>query len=183
MKFPDQPKGLHDVPTFCRDMRNYVRSITIRPSAFIRVSQTPNGTTLAPASRGRYLGEARAADPFEPIPAAGAATVSFEPGIITNAGANISPTVGGGSTMATVPRPSLTITTAGTIYLEATVDAAGTATAIDTKNAASTPADTSTLKHLTLADVTLSGSTVTVTGRPVRESRSLFICSGTAIWD
>jgi hypothetical protein len=122
-------------------------------------------------------------DPFQPIPASGAATVTFEPGIITNAGRNISPTVGGGSTMATTPRPSLTITTSGTIYLEATVDAAGTATAIDTKNAASTPADTSTLKRLTLANVTLSGSTVTVTGRPVRESRSLFICSGTAIWD
>ena len=122
------------------------------------------------------------ADPFEPTPTSGAATVTFEPGIILNAGRNISPTVGGGSTMATTPRPTLTITTSGTIYLEATVDAAGTATAIDTKNAATTPTDTSTLKYLTLADVTLAGSVVTVTDRPVRETRNLFVCNGTAIW-
>lgn len=121
-------------------------------------------------------------DPFQPI-TNGTAIVTIEPGIIINAGRNISPTVGGGSTMATTPRPTLTITTSGTIYLEATVDAAGTATSIDTKNAAATPTDTSTLKYLTLSDVTLSAGVATVTGRPVRETRTLYICNGTAIWD
>jgi len=125
----------------------------------------------------------RRADPFEPTPVSGVAAVTFEPGIIISGGTNISPTVGGGSPMATVPRPQLTITTSGTIYLEATVDGAGNATAIDTKNAATTPASTTTLKRLTIANVTLAGSVVTVTARPVRESRTLYLCNGSPIWE
>ena len=121
--------------------------------------------------------------PFEPTPVPGSAAVTFEPGIIISGGTNISPTVGGGSPMATVPRPQLTITTTGTIYLEATVDGAGNATAIDTKNAATTPASTTTLKRLTIANVTLAGSVVTVTARPVRESRTLYLCNGSPIWE
>jgi hypothetical protein len=67
--------------------------------------------------------------------------------------------------------------------LEATVDGAGNATAIDTKNAATTPASTTTLKRLTIANVTLAGSVVTVTARPVRESRTLYLCNGSPIWE
>lgn len=121
--------------------------------------------------------------PFQPVAVDGVAAVTFEPGIIISGGVSISPTVGGGSPMATVPRPQLTITTSGTIYLEATMDGAGNATAIDTKNAATTPASTATLRRLTIANVTLAGSVVTVTSRPVRESRTLYLCNGTAIWE
>jgi hypothetical protein len=123
-------------------------------------------------------------DPFQPTPVGGGvAAVTFEPGIIVSNGLNISPTVGGGSPMATEPRPQLTITVSGTIYLEATIDGAGQATAIDTKNAATTPASTTTLKRLTIATVTLSGSDVTITSRPVRESRTLYLCNGSPIWE
>jgi hypothetical protein len=122
-------------------------------------------------------------DPFEPTPVPGVAAVIFEPGIIISGGVNISPTVGGGSSMATEPRPQLAITTGGSIYLEATIDGAGNATAIDTKNAASTPASTTNLKRLEIATLSLDGTTVTITSRPVRESRTLYLCNGNPIWD
>lgn len=121
--------------------------------------------------------------PFQPVAVDGVAAVTFEPGIIISGGTSISPTVGGGSPMATVPRPQLTITTSGTIYLEATVDGAGNATAIDTKNAASTPASTTTLKRVTIADVILAGVAVTVTARYFRETRTLYLCNGSPIWE
>jgi len=31
--------------------------------------------------------------------------------------------------------------------------------------------------------VTLAGSVVTVTARPVRESRTLYLCNGSPIWE
>jgi hypothetical protein len=120
---------------------------------------------------------------FYATPKTGAAVVTFEPGQVTSGGLSISPTVGGGSAMATVPRPELTITTSGVIYLEATVDGAGNATAIDTKNAATKPADTATLKRLTITNVTKAGALVTVTARPIRASLTLYLCNGTAIWE
>lgn len=152
-----------------------------------RVTPGPN-QLLDQSSGGTQVWERRGRSPIVPhpfYPSVGSAPdkLIFEPGIITNAGRNISPTVGGGATMASLPRPELTVTTTGTAYLEATVDGAGAATAIDTKNAATTPTDTATLKHLTLATVTLTAGVVTVTDRPVRESRSLYLCNGTAIWD
>lgn len=167
-----------------------VGGITFRsepPDAIQFIVDEQSKTVTMRLAQGAGEGEADAIagatdDPFSPTPSATDPEVTFEPGIITNAGQNISPTVGGGSTMATVPRPALTITTSGTIYLEATVDAAGLATAIDTKNAATTPTDTTTLKHLELASVTLASGAVTVTARPVRESRPLYLCNGTAIW-
>lgn len=48
MKFPDAPAGLSDLPTFARDIRNYLRSITLRPAAGYGVSRTANGTTILP---------------------------------------------------------------------------------------------------------------------------------------
>ena len=125
---------------------------------------------------------ATAPTPFYATAAPEADTVTFEPGIITNAGRNISPTVDGGSPMSTTPRPVMTITTTGKIFLVATVDAAGAATSIDTQNAAATPTDTATEKHLELASVTLTAGVATITDRPVRESRPLYLCNGTAIW-
>jgi hypothetical protein len=121
-------------------------------------------------------------DPFEPTPVPGVAAVTFEPGTIMSGGINISPTVGGGSPMATEPRPQLNVVS-GTIYLEATVDGAGNATAIDTKSAASTPASTTTIKRLTISTVTVSGTNVVVTSRPIRESRNFYLCNGSPIWE
>ncbi len=181
MKFPDQPTKLQDLPQFAKEVRNYLRAITPFSSQTVKASVTANGARFDAIQEKRQSFVTGADEPFFPTPGA-LATVSFEPGVITNAGRNISPTVGGGATMATLPRPELTITTTGTVYLEATVDGAGAATAIDTKNAATTPTDTSTLKHLTLATVTFTSGVVTVTSRPVRESRPLYVCNGTAIW-
>lgn len=136
---------------------------------------------------GTQVWERRARSLFTPYPfyssiGSAANKVVFEPGIITNAGQNISPTVGGGATMATIPRPELTITVSGKIFLVATVDADGVATGIDTQNAAATPTDTATEKHLELASVTLASGVATITDRPVRESRPLYLCGGTALW-
>lgn len=139
-----------------------------------------NGGTQVWNRRGRPT--PTATYPFYASMGSAADKVVFEPGIITNAGRNISPTVGGGAAMSSIPRPELTITVSGKIYLEATVDAAGAATSIDTKNAATTPTDTATLKYLELASVTLASGVATITDRPVRESRPLYLCGGTAIW-
>lgn len=151
-----------------------------------RINPGPN-QLLDQSNGGTQVWERRARSPFTPYPfysfiGSAANKVVFEPGIITNAGRNISPTVGGGSTMASIPRPELTITVSGKIFLLATVDDAGAATSIDTQNAASTPDDTDTEKHLELASVTLTAGVATITDRPVRESRPLYICGGTAIW-
>lgn len=134
-----------------------------------------------PVHRAGALAPGRGTDPFEPTQVTGSAKVTFEPGTVLS-GVEISPTVAG-TPIATVPRPELTITTSGVIYLEATVDAAGALTAVELKNAAALPADTSTLKRRTTANVTLAAGVIAVTARPVRTSLNFYMCNGVPIWE
>lgn len=162
-------------------LRVQLEAQRVTGAAGLMASQFSGGSTLAALGLPPVIRRTRA-DPFQPTQVDGEAKVTFEPGVIMGGGLNISPDVDG-DPMATVPRPELTITTSGTIYIMATVDGAGKPTAAEMGNASSTPTDTATEKYLTTANVTLSGTTVTITGRPVRESRPLFVCNGTAIWD
>lgn len=175
MKLPDQPAGLHDLPTFARDMRNYVRSITVRPSAGMRVSHTANGTTLDPVLERGQLAESVSA-PFRIQPVPGAAAVTIFPGDVEN----IIPTIGGTSIAAATP-PQLTVA-AGSVYMECTMDAAGNLTAAEIKNAASLPANTSTLRYRQLGTVSVSGVVVTVTAQTVTTSVSHKLCAGLSTW-
>ena len=118
--------------------------------------------------------------PFKIVAVEGSAKVTVVYGTVTGGGANIVPTIGGTSLADPTP-PELTVVT-GTVYLKATVDSAGTPTAVIIDNAASTPTDTSTLKYRTIGNVTVSGSTVTIS-QSVRTSLTLFICNGTAVWE
>lgn len=174
MKFPDQPKGLEDLPTFARDLRNYIRSITVRPSSLVRVSQTANGTTLVPVfppDRSRLRGH-----PFLIVSVPSIAAITVAPGDVEN----IIPTIGGTSIAASTP-PQLTVST-GSVYLECTMDAAGNLTAAEIKNAASLPADTSTLRYRQLGTVSVSGLVVTVTAQTVTTSVSHKLCAGLSTW-
>lgn len=94
---------------------------------------------------------------------------------------NFVPTIGGTSIFDPNP-PALTVVT-GTVYLDATVDAAGLITNLVISNAASTPADTATNKYRTLASVTVTSNAVTAIGQSATSSLTLYLCGGTAIWE
>lgn len=94
---------------------------------------------------------------------------------------NFVPTIGGVS-LFTDPAPTLTVVT-GTVYLDATVDGAGTVTAVVIANAATTPADTTTRKYKTIGSVTVASNAVTAIAQNVITSLTLYLCNGTAIWE
>ena len=170
MKFPDQPRSLQDLPTFARDLRNYLRSITVRPSALVRVSQTANGTILTPIFP--QLEERMVGHPFIIASVPGVAAVTVGPGDVEN----IIPTIGGVLLTDATP-PQLTVVT-GPVYLECTMDAAGTFTAAAVKNGASLPSNTSTLRYRQLGAVSVSGTDVAVTAQTVTTSVSHKLCCG-----
>jgi hypothetical protein len=120
--------------------------------------------------------------PFQLFAVAGAAKIIAANGSVVGGGVNAIPTIGGTS-IATTPAPELTVVT-GTVYLHATVDAAGAITALVIENAASTPADTTTEKYRTITSVTVTGTTVTlVAPQDVQTSLNLFLCGSAAIWE
>lgn len=116
------------------------------------------------------------ATPFRIQPVDGAAAVTIFPGDVEN----IIPTIGGTSIAAATP-PQLAVST-GSVYLECTMDAAGTLTAAEIKNTASLPANTSTLRYRQLGAVSVSGTVVTVTAQTVNTSVSHKLCGGLSTW-
>lgn len=97
---------------------------------------------------------------------------------------NIIPTIG--VTLLTAdPAPQLTVVT-GDVYFECTMDAAGTFTAVEIKNAASMPSDTTTLRYRRLYALTVTGSgastVVKITAQPVTTSVSHKLCGGLSTW-
>lgn len=69
------------------------------------------------------------------------------------------PTIGGTAISATTP-PSLAVVS-GAVYLHVTVDTSGVITALTIENSATMPDDTNTEGYLTLALVTVTGSSIT----------------------
>ena len=121
--------------------------------------------------------------PWQPFDHDGSGNVSFRPAFINNDVPEI-----GGTPINDDPAPTLEITTTGTVYLEIDVDANGepeTDTAV-LKNAASTPADTSTNAYVTIHYVhkSGSGSDVVLRWTPGRTTHLwLSICDGKSrVW-
>lgn len=181
MKFPDQPNGLHDLPTFARDLRNYLRSITVRPSRFIRVSQTANGTVLEPVFPRTEEGD-QASSPWalgSSVESGPVYKITVSPGMV----GNFIPTIGGTSIAAATP-PELTVTgSSGVVYLKAVVDAAGAISSLIIDSASSIPADTTTDKHKLIGTWTASGGAFTSVVSILNANQTLYICGGTAIWE
>lgn len=117
--------------------------------------------------------------PFAIFAVAELDTVTVWPGDVEN----IIPTIGGTLINAATP-PQLTVVT-GSVYLECTMDAAGALTAAEIKNAASLPADTSTLRYRQLGTVTVNSGppiVTTVTAQTVTTSVSHKLCGGLSTW-
>jgi hypothetical protein len=128
------------------------------------------------AERTRNLENQILNTPFRIIPADGVAAVLIIPGDVEN----IVPEIGGTS-IAAIPPPQLSVSS-GPVYLECTMDAAGTLTAAEIKNAGSLPADTSTLRYRQIGTVSVSGTIVIVTTQTVRTSVSHKLCGGLSTW-
>lgn len=150
----------------------------------MRVSRCPNGTTIdAAVTTTQVVGRSGQIAPFtlsgftETDPAAAKITVA--PGMVNN----IVPTIGGTS-LAAVPAPTITVTGAsGQIWMAITVDANGTATAATISNLTSTPAETSTVKNRLIGAWTASGGAFTSVTSILNANQTLYLCNGTAIWE
>jgi hypothetical protein len=98
---------------------------------------------------------------------------------------NFVPTIGGTS-LAAVPAPAMTVTGAsGIIQLKATVDGAGAITALIAENVAgpSVTADTATEKYKLVGTWTASGGVFTSVTSILNTNQTLYLCNGTAIWE
>lgn len=173
------PAGAKPRGADLNSLRAQVLSQRVTGSAGTLASQFSGGSTLAalglpPAIRRTPVYPFRV---FDASTSAPAAKVTVYYGEVNN----FVPTIGGISIFSTTP-PALTVIS-GTVYLDATVDAAGTVTALVISNAASTPADTTTNKYRTLASVTVASNAVTAIGQSVTSSLMLYVCGGTAIWE
>jgi len=82
----------------------------------------------------------------------------------------------------TTPAPILTVVS-GSVYLDATVDSAGTITDIVIANAATTPVDTTTHKYRIIGTVTVTSGEVTAMAQSVRASLTFYLCNNQAIWE
>jgi hypothetical protein len=112
------------------------------------------------------------------IEAGPTAKIYIQPGMVNS----FVPTIGGTS-MAAYPRPSITVTGAtGIIELKATIDGAGTITALIAQNVTTASTDTSTNKYKTLGTWTASGGVFTSVTSILNTNQTFRLCNGTAEW-
>ena len=84
----------------------------------------------------------------------------------------------------TVPAPALVVTgTRGIVYIKASVDAAGTITAIEVLNASTLPTDTNIAKYKIIGTWTASGGAFTTVMSILNTNQTLYLCNGLAIWE
>jgi len=109
----------------------------------------------------------------------GDAKISVNPGLVNN----FVPTIGGVS-LAAFPRPTLTVTgSVGVIEIKATIDGAGTITAVIVQNVATATADTVTNKYKTIGNWTFASGAFTSVTSILNTNQSFYLCNGTAIWE
>jgi len=85
-----------------------------------------------------------------------------------------------------VPRPSFTVTgTSGIIQLKATVDAAGTITALILESVAgpAVTTDTATEKYKLIGTWTATAGVFTSVSSILDANQTLYLCGGTPIWE
>lgn len=107
--------------------------------------------------------------------------IIVRPGMVNN----LVPTIGGTS-IAAMPPPALTVSgSTGVVYLKATVDAAGTITALVIQNGTSVPADTTTApiyKYKLIGSWTASGGAFTSVMGILNTNQTFRLCNGAAEW-
>ena len=109
----------------------------------------------------------------------GDAKISVNPGLVNN----FVPTIGGVS-LGAVPAPTITVTGAvGVIQIKATIDAAGTITAVIVENVATATPDTSTNKYRTIGAWSSASGAFTAVTSILNANQTLYLCNGTAIWE
>jgi len=109
----------------------------------------------------------------------GTAKISINPGLVNN----FVPTIGGVS-LGAFPRPTLTVTgSVGVIEIKATIDGAGTITAVIVQNVATATADTVTNKYKTIGGWTAASGAFTSVTSILNTNQTLYLCNGTAIWE
>lgn len=129
------------------------------------VSDTTNGVPETPTE-----------PPFLISVVAGAAAITVSPGDVEN----IIPTIGGVMLTAT-PAPQLSVV-AGPVFVECTMDAAGTFTAAEIKNASTLPANTSTKRFRQIGVVAIVAGAAVRTAQTVTTSISHRLCNGLSTW-
>ena len=108
--------------------------------------------------------------------------IYIKPGMVNN----FIPTIdlsGTPTSLAAFPAPSITVTGAtGIIELKATVDSAGTITALIAQNVTTASTDTSTNKYKTLGTWTTASGAFTSVTSILNTNQTFRVCNGTAEW-
>jgi hypothetical protein len=116
------------------------------------------------------------------IEAGPVAKIYIKPGMVNN----FVPTIdmsGTPTSLAAFPAPSITVTgTTGIIELKATIDGAGTITALIAQNVTTASTDTSTNKYKTLGTWTSASGAFTSVTSILNTNQTFRVCNGTAEW-
>ena len=117
------------------------------------------------------------------IEAGPVAKIYIKPGMVNN----FVPTIdmsGTPKSLAAFPAPSITVTGAtGIIELKATIDGAGTITALIAQNVTTASTDTSTNKYKTIGGWTFASGAFTSVTSILNTNQTFYLCNGTAIWE
>jgi hypothetical protein len=116
------------------------------------------------------------------IEAGPVAKIYIKPGMVNN----FVPTIdmsGTPTSLAAFPAPSITVTgTTGIIELKATIDGAGTITALIAQNVTTASTDTSTNKYKTVGTWTSASGAFTSVTSILNTNQTFRVCNGTAEW-
>ncbi len=159
----------------------------IGQSIGLRRRTTRGGMTLIPIPHKPLVSNTRGiSNPWAllgVIEAGPAATIYVAPGIVNNAIPTIDVS-GTPTSIASVPAPGLVVTgSSGSVYLKATIDAAGSITDLIIESASSVPSDTSTEKHKLIGTWTSGGGIFTSVVSILNANQTLYMCGTTAIWE
>jgi len=157
---------------------------TVPNPAGPRMSSWANGT-VSQHSRNRRISPLKSPHPwklFGFIDTGPVAKIIVRPGLVNN----FIPTINVSGTQVsldTVPSPALIVTgTGGTVYLKATVDAAGIITELQVLNSATLPADAPTEKHKRIGTWVASGGVFTAVTSILNTNQTFRLCGGVAEW-
>ena len=157
-----------------------LRAMQLGRSESIAAKVTPNGTILE--VRRRDGGRATTAvTAFEITPVSGEAKITVSPGDVENIIPTIFVPSVGAVFLSATPPPQLDVVT-GPVFVECTMDAAGTFTAAEVKNAAALPANTPTLRYRQLGTVAVVDGAAVRTAQTVTTSISHKLCNGQSTW-
>ncbi len=127
----------------------------------------PGGTIFTPLDRPNPFLPSFQAFPFWVYDASTA--IAAKVGVFFGQVNSITPTIGGTALDDSTP-PTLGSLVSGVVYLKVLLNTDGTTASAEIHNAASLPAQTASAAYLTLATITVSGTTVTAINQSVTHS-------------